>query len=413
MTKELQHLGFVSNGVFFIQREGEYFAPPFYLRLHEGLMRMFPEVTFYCPVAAADDPVWARDCTQKFNLPHLRIASVPLSGNKLRRGLGQMLVYWRSLANADVICIDLPSELGFFASLVCRLRGKKYFVRVLGDWALAINLDHQGSLSGKIKAFIADWMARTVVTRAQLALFQGQELHRKYADQLQHIATSDKVHSTLTAELFYERQTSGFHTPARLLTVSRLVPLKGLDVLLQSLQLLTRHHIEVEWWCVGEGPARAALEQLAAELGLSERVKFLGNIPNGPELYRLYREADIFLLPSRTEGISQALLEALAHSLPAVASEVGGIPGVLTHQVNGLLVPPGDPQALAAAIHQLIAEPVLARQLQQAGFARAQNFRADVLRQSFREMIETTFGRISGAPQTNTSEASSEVLMHQ
>jgi glycosyltransferase involved in cell wall biosynthesis len=294
----------------------------------------------------------------------------------------------------DLICIDLPSEIGFFAALICRFRRKRYLVRVLGDWGKAVYLDNHGRLAGKLKAFIADQMAHTVVTRADLAMFQGGDLFEKYAQQVKDIAKSDKIHSTLTQEMFFARQGASFHSPLRLITVSRLVPLKGLDVLLKAIQLLTERNLEVEWWCVGEGPARSALEQLAAKLGQTQRVKFLGNIPNGPELYRLYREADIFVLPSLTEGISQSLLEALANSLPVVASEVGGIPSVLTNKVNGLLVAPGDHFALAKAILKLAARPTLAEQLQQAGFARAQCFRADILRQACRELIETTFGQI-------------------
>ena len=67
---------------------------------------------------------------------------------------------------------------------------------------------------------------------------------------------------------------------------------------------------------------------------------------------------------------------------------------MLTNNVNGLLVPPGDPVALAAAIRKLAEQPTLVAQLQQSGFDRAQNFRADILRQAFRELIETTFGQI-------------------
>ena len=395
VKKELQHLGFVSNSIFLIQRGDEWFGPPFYLRLHEGLMRMFPKVTFYCAMAEDDDPVWSRECTQKFDLPHLNICPVPLkAGRPLLDGLGQMAVYWRTITKTDVVCIDLPGEIGFFAALVCRLRGRKYFVRVLGDWGRCFVLDNPGNLTGRVKAFIGDWMARTVIKHADLALFQGRELYEKYASQTKDIAKRDMVHSTLSSEMFYQRANVAFHSPLRLITVSRLVPLKGLDVLLKAMQFLTEQKIEVEWWCVGEGPARQAIEQVAAELGQTERVKFLGNIPNGPELYRLYQAADIFVLPSLTEGISQSLLEALAHSLPAIASDVGGIPGVLTNNVHGLLVPPGDHVALATAIRKLAEQPMLVAQLQQAGFARAQNFRADILRQAFREMIETSFGQI-------------------
>ncbi len=395
MKKELQHLGFVSNSVFLIQRGDEWFGTPFYLRLHEGFLRMFPNVTFYCALAEDDDPVWSRECTQKIDMPHIEFCPVPLkAGRPLLGGLGQMMIYWRTITKTDAICIDLPGEMGFFAALVCRLRGRKYFVRVLGDWGKTIYLDHQGSFSGRVKSFVGDWMARTVVSGAELALFQGRELFEKYASQTRDIAKKDMVHSTLSTEMFYQRANMALPSPLRLITVSRLVPLKGLDILLKAMQLLAEQKIEVEWWCVGDGPARQAIEQCAAELGQAEKVKFLGNIPNGPELYRLYQAADIFVLPSLTEGISQSLLEAMAHSLPAIASDVGGIPGVLTNNVHGLLVPPGDPVALAAAIRKLAEQPMLVAQLQQAGFARAQNFRADILRQSFREMIENTFGRI-------------------
>lgn len=392
--KQLQHLGFVSNGIFLVQRDGEYFGPAFYLRLHEGLMRMFPEVTFYCFLVDDTDQERARDCTRKYDLPHLKICPLPLKGSKLGDSLGQLRTYWQTLTKPDVICIDMPNQIGFFAALVCRLRGQKYFVRVLGNWGYNLRLNQSANLLVRFKAALANWMERTVVAGADLALFQGQELLAKHAAQINGITKSDKVHSTLTTEMFFARQEKAFHTPLRIITVARLEPLKGLDVLLQALRILAEQGLEIEWWCVGDGPARASLEQLAQASGLAHNSKFLGYVPNGPELYRLYREADIFVLPSLTEGIAQALLEALAHSLPTVASAVGGIPGVITNNVHGLLVAPGDAQALAAGILKLATNPALATQLQQAGFARAQNFRADVLRQAFREMIETTFGRI-------------------
>ena len=98
----------------------------------------------------------------------------------------------------------------------------------------------------------------------------------------------------------------------------------------------------------------------------------------------------------KLHGILQDRLFGLEKSaLRVVASDVGGIPGVVTNNLQGLLVPPGAPEALADAIMKLLAEPNLVAQFQQEAFARAHNFRADVLRQACREMIETTFGPIS------------------
>ena len=237
--KEIRHLGLVSNGIFLVERDGNYFVPPFYLRLHEGLLRMFPQVTFYCVRASADHPYWGPACTAKFDLPNIKIRPVPLRGGRILRGLGQMLVYWRTLPQTDAVCIDLPNELGFFAALTCRLARRKYFVRVLGNWADNLIHNEPDTFAVRLKSHLAEWMERTAVSGASLALFQGQELFSKYA-QLQDLKKSDKVHSTLSAEMFFARQAAAFHTPLRLITVSRLVPLKGLDVLLQAMQFLMK-----------------------------------------------------------------------------------------------------------------------------------------------------------------------------
>ena len=85
--------------------------------------------------------------------------------------------------------------------------------------------------------------------------------------------------------------------------------------------------------------------------------------------------ADVYVLSSVTEGLSHTLLESIAVGAPAVASAVGGNPEVITDGVEGLLVPPGDPTALAAAVRRILDDPALARQMEAAGLARSQSFR--------------------------------------
>ena len=117
---------------------------------------------------------------------------------------------------------------------------------------------------------------------------------------------------------------------------------------------------------VGDGPERAAVEALARELGVADRVRFLGLLPRFAELLA---RSDLFVLPSETESFGLAALEALASGVPVVASAVGGIPEVVRDRETGLLVPAADPGALAAACVSLLEDEPRRRRM--AASARA------------------------------------------
>ena len=149
------------------------------------------------------------------------------------------------------------------------------------------------------------------------------------------------------------RRTLGVTADARLvLFVGHLVPVKALDVLLRAWALLARSSPDVaaaRLILVGEGGERAALERLARQEGVAERVEFLGPLPQ-PAVADWIAAADLLCLPSHAEGSPNVVVEALASGTPVVASRVGGIPDLVDDGVNGLLVAPGDPVALAGAL---------------------------------------------------------------
>ncbi len=138
--------------------------------------------------------------------------------------------------------------------------------------------------------------------------------------------------------------------------VGRLEGQKGHAYLLQALPAVLDEVPETTVLLAGDGRLRPELEKQARDLGLADRVKFLGTRRDMP---LIYRALDVFVLPSRWEGLPLALLEAMAAGLPVVASAVGGVKGVIRDGVNGRLVPPGDPQALAAAVLELARRPRL------------------------------------------------------
>jgi glycosyltransferase involved in cell wall biosynthesis len=161
--------------------------------------------------------------------------------------------------------------------------------------------------------------------------------------------------------------------PTQILCVARIVPKKGLDVLLRALaQLPTRR----DWRFVHIGGGDAApLRALAERLGIAARVRFLGPRSAG-EVWAAYRRADVFALASRIapdgdrDGLPNVLLEAASQEVALVATRVSAIPELIRDGVHGLLVPPDDVDALAAALGRLVAEPQLRRRLAQAACVR-------------------------------------------
>ncbi len=139
-------------------------------------------------------------------------------------------------------------------------------------------------------------------------------------------------------------------------TAGRLVPEKGIDVFLQAAARLAAAYPRgrLRFLIAGEGPERGNLEKLRNNLGLHELVFFKGKVC---DMDAFFSGLDIFVLASRSEGLSFSLLEAAAAGVPLVATATGGIPEIISHGKTGLLVPPADSAALAWAISQLVDEP--------------------------------------------------------
>ena len=151
----------------------------------------------------------------------------------------------------------------------------------------------------------------------------------------------------------------------RLVTVGRLQAPKDAVTLVRALALLQRDTFEAV--LVGDGPDRPAIEAEVRRLGLESAVEVLGERDDVPQLLGT---ADVFVLSSHSEGLPLSILEAMAVGLPVVASNVGGVPEAVVDGETGLLVPPADPESLAAAIERLLRDPVQRRRLGDAGRTR-------------------------------------------
>lgn len=160
---------------------------------------------------------------------------------------------------------------------------------------------------------------------------------------------------TLGARVDIERLRGDLHIPPDhrvLLSVGRLEHNKGFHVLVQA---LTRLDPALPWTSVvvGDGPWRSEIARRIADAGLASRVRLIGR-QSDEKLHGWYRAATVFVHPTLYEGSSLVTLEAMTHRLPVVASAAGGLPDKVMPGVNGWLVPPGDVEALAAALHEAL-----------------------------------------------------------
>jgi len=175
-----------------------------------------------------------------------------------------------------------------------------------------------------------------------------------------------------------------------LLFVGRLRYYKGLQYLLEAMR-----EVEAHLLVVGSGPMEQPWKKLARELGVADRVTFVGEVPDD-ELPAYYHLCDVFVLPAseRSEAFGTVQIEAMAAGKPVVCTELGtGTSYVNVHEETGLVVPPRDPAALAAAIRRLLADPELRRRMGERGRERAvREFSAEVMAQRVTRLYEELLG---------------------
>lgn len=139
----------------------------------------------------------------------------------------------------------------------------------------------------------------------------------------------------------------------RIISVGRLISAKGQYILIEALAKLLEEKCPLELVLVGDGPERYVLEDLAASLKISEKITFTGTISEAEVLQQL-SHADMFVLPTFSEGISVAIMEAMAMAIPVISCSVSAVPELIQNYHDGILVPPGDLEALCAAMRLLI-----------------------------------------------------------
>ncbi|MBL8877774.1 MAG: glycosyltransferase family 4 protein [Phycisphaerales bacterium] len=319
-------------------------------------LAQFREVRVLARVAsvAAHDPSWRRA-----DGPGVTFVSV---GHY--RGLGSMLRAlprtWRAvrtaLRAADYYAIRGGGGVCTLSWLWLRWHRRPYALQCVGSPREGILLTTKFRFAW-FKQFlsrIGTWIGRRQAAGAACTAYVSQALARQLppGPGRPHFFFSDVA---LNAEIVTApRPVQSFRAdPLKIISIGRLSPEKGYDVLLDALRKLDERGRR-RWTAdiIGPGADLQALREKADRWGLGDRVTFAGPVQWGPELFARLDRAELYVLPSLTEGMPRALLEAMARGLPVVATRVGGVPDLVDDRV---LVPPADADALATAIGEYVA----------------------------------------------------------
>lgn len=320
----------------------------------------------------------------------MRVAGMLLGGReKLPRFLQKLLyllalgimgwTLWRGRRNYDVLHVYQLNLFALPPALVCRVTGKPMIIAVRCT-------DSIESAKFQNKVVTASWLQVDDKAKARDDIKDlerlGKPIVRFTHSLLEHIGVvvvilSSRMQSYLAAHDFTLPDTqlipngvdiARFHPACAdpflderaqvVVCVARLCYQKGIDILLQAWRLVQQESPQARLILVGSGPLQTQLESLAHALGIANSIEFAGT--QSDVLAQLHR-GGIAVLPSRFEGMPNAVLEAMACGLPCVATRVSGSEDIISHGINGLLVEPEDYHSMAQALLTLLRDPGLAQ----------------------------------------------------
>jgi glycosyltransferase involved in cell wall biosynthesis len=277
----------------------------------------------------------------------------------MARSLGR---FWRLLDEVDAVWLLGPHPLAIAFALMAALRRRRVALGVRQDWPTLVRNRHPGRRWVHVVADLLEGAYRLLARRVPTVVV-GPQVAESYsrAGRLLEISVSLVRREDLV-------EPSPRAWGGRVLSVGRLDAEKNPLLLADILKLLVDSGEDWRLTICGEGPLEGALRERLRHLGLEDRADLVGYLPLHGGLIDLYRSSDALLHVSLTEGLPQVLLEAFAAGLPVVATAVGGVPGAVGDA--GMLVPPDDADAAAAALERLARDQSLRNRLAKAGLER-------------------------------------------
>jgi glycosyltransferase involved in cell wall biosynthesis len=270
--------------------------------------------------------------------------------------------------------IRFPSPYSLLCAVIAKLRGINFVLHVVGDSKVIVNkgTKYKGLTRVLANTYCSyhDFTIKILIKFSEGSLFNGFGMRRLYSDtnrKIKEIRTS-----TFDKDEIYCRNDNDI---TNILFVGYLRHEKGVSILLNAFNQLGEHY---KLTIVGDGPEKQHLEEMVNNNSyIKDRVKFKGHIPLGSDLFDQYKDANIFILPSISEGTPRVIVEAMAFGNIVIASDTGGIPFTVTDKINGLLFEVGSSTDLTDKIKMLESDKELRKSLRDQGYNLAKSSTLD------------------------------------
>jgi len=291
----------------------------------------------------------------------------------------------------DVLCcmLGITTLFGPFVGRAARVPVVVNSQRNMGYWL-------RGGSRGWMYGYVSRRMVDGIIVNSSAAAGELRERFGVPAGRVHDIGAGIDVDGIGAAEPSEDmRRSLGLEGLRVVGCVAKLSRVKNHALFLRAAARVSAGRHDVVFLIVGDGALRGELEELAGWLNLSGRVFFLGERADVPAILKLM---DVFVLPSTSEGLPNALMEAMAAGVPVVATNVGGVPELVTNGVTGRLVGPQDEQGMERAIAELLDDPGKASEMGRAGHDRVRrDYDISVSVQAFEDVMSSLLDKARGS----------------
>ncbi|MBN1514513.1 MAG: glycosyltransferase family 4 protein [Phycisphaerae bacterium] len=368
----------------FYEQNGRLYSPWIWWRFGDVVAQYTEKYTAFVPLARGRrveyaQPVEAErmDFVQRFFYRNTEEYYRRLPANR-----GALIHSARKLlADYDVVILRMPSPIGYLLAQVAWQLGKPTILFVAGN---VITQTRYANARG-LWAWFARRIARhlranelRVAARSALVAVWGEELLPAFSKMAEQTVVA--AAPNMRANDIQYRDDTCTGEVIRIVRIAKVTPSKAIEHIIQAVARLRRsgRNVHLDHAGFADDPSyQARLNALVSELKLEPYVRFHGSIQFGPALFDLYRSADIHVVSSLGEGLPRCIVEGRAFGLPTVATRVGGIPAVVHHEEDGLLIEPGSTQEIVRAVERLVEEGEFRRRIIRAGYRSVETHTAD------------------------------------
>lgn len=345
----MRKLTIVTDKIIYKDIDNNYYSAGGFSRQIEGFLPYYNELTVCTRVKNTNEAKLLNPLNSKITVDELPFNSSTKS--KVMSVIKYCILINKYSKEWNEIQLRMPSISSVIAYFILKIKKKEKFI----VYGYVGGHPYRGILHTR-KGFIGHLLAglnhkiSTRIFKKHQTFVTGNEIYNDYKkyNVKKIISTTLSKEEIISDEDLHIRN----NKTLKIIFVGRLSKEKGIEILLKaSAKIKNQYSIKIV--IVGDGPEKEHLMQLVKDLNLEGIVDFKGLISNRLQLQGLFDESDIFVLPSLTEGTPKVILEAMSRGLPVVASNVGGIPSVITHEKNGLLYDVGDTNQLSEIIVNL------------------------------------------------------------